>query len=118
MTISDGGINPLYRQVIDWIDKGHRVAIATVISTWGSSPRPVGSQMAVNDKRRFEGSVSGGCVETAVIAAAMEVIESAQPKVLKFGVSNDTAWEVGLSCGGEIQVYVEPVENDAGAKSK
>ncbi len=111
MTNGDSEILTLYQQVSDWIEKGHRVAIATVISTWGSSPRPVGSQLVVNDERKFEGSVSGGCVETAVIAAAMEVIESSQPQVLKFGVSNDTAWEVGLSCGGEIQVHVESVES-------
>ena len=92
--------------------QGHQVAIATVISTWGSSPRPVGSQLVVNDKRLFEGSVSGGCVETAVIEEAVDVMDCGKPRILKYGVSNEQAWEVGLACGGRIQVYVEPVQPD------
>ncbi len=95
-----------------WLKDNHQVAVATVISTWGSSPRPVGSQLVVNDQRQFEGSVSGGCVETAVIEEAMDVIDSGDPKILEFGVSNDQAWEVGLACGGQIQVYVEPLTED------
>lgn len=95
-----------------WLKDNHQVAIATVISTWGSSPRPVGSQLVVNDQRLFEGSVSGGCVETAVIEEAMDVIDSGEPKILEYGVSNDQAWEVGLACGGQIQVYVEPLTVD------
>ena len=101
----------LYRQIDDWIKEGHRVAIATVVSTWGSSPRPVGSQLIVNNAQEFEGSVSGGCVESTVITEAMEVIADGQPRLLSFGVSNETAWEVGLTCGGEIQVYVESVDD-------
>lgn len=92
-----------------WLEEGHQVAIATVISTWGSSPRPVGSQLVVNGEQAFEGSVSGGCVETAVIEEAMDVIECGEPRTLEYGVSNDQAWEVGLACGGRIQVYVEAV---------
>ncbi len=92
-----------------WLKDNHNVAIATVISTWGSSPRPVGSQLVVNDQRLFEGSVSGGCVETAVIEEAMDVMNSGEPRILEYGVSNDQAWEVGLACGGQIQVYVEPL---------
>ena len=95
-----------------WLDNNQKVAIATVISTWGSSPRPVGSQLVVNDQRLFEGSVSGGCVETAVIEEAIDVIDSEEPRILEYGVSNEQAWEVGLACGGQIQVYVEPLTRD------
>jgi len=92
-----------------WLDSGHSVAVATVISTWGSSPRPVGSQLVVNETRAFEGSVSGGCVETAVIEEAIDVLDTGDARVLEYGVSNEQAWEVGLACGGRIKVYVEPV---------
>ncbi|MDE0309882.1 MAG: hypothetical protein OXI60_08655 [Acidiferrobacterales bacterium] len=95
-----------------WLNDRYRVAIATVISTWGSSPRPVGSQLVVNNLRQFEGSVSGGCVETAVIEEAIDVMDSGVPRILEYGVSNDQAWEVGLACGGQIQVYVEPLTVD------
>ena len=88
---------------------GRGVAVATVIETWGSAPRPVGSQLVVDDQGRFEGSVSGGCVEGDVITEAAAVIETGEPKMLEFGVSDETAWRVGLSCGGRIRVYVERV---------
>jgi len=87
---------------LDWHRKGLDVAIATVISTWGSSPRPVGSQLTVNAQRQFEGSVSGGCVETAVIEEALHVIDTGEPRILAYGVSIEQAWEVGLACGGQI----------------
>ena len=96
----------------NWLDAGHSVAVATVISTWGSSPRPVGSQLVVNETRAFEGSVSGGCVETAVIEEAIDVLDTGDARVLEYGVSNEQAWEVGLACGGRIKVYVEPVIPD------
>lgn len=92
-----------------WLDEGRRVALATVVTTWGSSPRPVGSQCAIDDQGNFTGSVSGGCVEGAVITRARQVIEDAQPVLLEFGVSNDEAWEVGLACGGRIEVRVEAI---------
>jgi xanthine/CO dehydrogenase XdhC/CoxF family maturation factor len=92
-----------------WLDEGRGVALATVIQTWGSSPRPVGSQMAVDDSGRFEGSVSGGCVEGAVVEAAHQAIASGKSQLLTFGVSDDDAWAVGLACGGTIRIYVEPV---------
>jgi xanthine/CO dehydrogenase XdhC/CoxF family maturation factor len=111
--MSKGELNP---SVLDtasrWLVQGHGVAIATVIATWGSSPRPVGSQLVVNDQRRFEGSVSGGCVETAVIEEAVDVIDCRKPRILVYGVSNEQAWEVGLACGGQIQVYVDPLIAD------
>ena len=94
-----------------WRSRGRGVAIATVIATWGSSPRPVGSQLALDEDGRFVGSVSGGCIEGAVIAQGIEAIRDRQPRVLDFGVSNEQAWEVGLTCGGKVQVYVEPVED-------
>ena len=98
---------------LQWHNQGLDVAIATVISTWGSSPRPVGSQLVVNRPGQFEGSVSGGCVETAVIEEALDVMDNGEPRILAYGVSNEQAWEVGLACGGEIQVYVEPLTDIA-----
>jgi xanthine/CO dehydrogenase XdhC/CoxF family maturation factor len=83
------------------------VAIATVIETWGSAPRPVGSHLVIDGEGNFEGSVSGGCVEGAVITEALDVIESGKAKMLEFGVADETAWRVGLSCGGRIRVHVE-----------
>lgn len=94
-----------------WRNDDRGVAIATVIATWGSSPRPVGSQLVLDDKGRFVGSVSGGCIEGAVIAEGIEAIGDGRSRVLEFGVSNEQAWEVGLTCGGRVQVYVEPVED-------
>lgn len=92
-----------------WKRAGKGVAIATVIETWGSAPRPVGSHLAIDEDGNFLGSVSGGCVEGAVVSEALEVIATGQPKRLEFGVADDTAWRVGLSCGGKIAVFVEPV---------
>src|SRR5216684_2185259 len=81
-----------------------------VVPAWGSSPRPVGAKLAVDDKGAMVGSVSGGCVEGAVVNEALDVIRDGKPRLLDFGVSNDQAWEVGLACGGKIQIYVERVE--------
>lgn len=97
-------------QAARWRDEGKGVALATVVKTWGSSPRPAGSRLAVDDQGAFVGSVSGGCVEAAVVQGALEVIRTRAPRMLEFGVSEDDAWAVGLACGGRIQVYVEPVE--------
>lgn len=90
-----------------WMQDGKDVAIATVVETWGSAPRPVGSHLVIDAEGTFHGSVSGGCVEGAVIAEAVEVIGTGKPKMLEFGVADETAWQVGLSCGGRIRVYVE-----------
>jgi xanthine/CO dehydrogenase XdhC/CoxF family maturation factor len=92
-----------------WARAGRGVALATVVETWGSAPRPVGSHLVIDAQGNFLGSVSGGCVEGAVVTEAAEVIESGEPKLLEFGVADETAWQVGLSCGGRISVYVEPV---------
>ncbi len=93
----------------EWHEAGEQVAIATVTETWGSSPRPVGSRMAMTGSGRIAGSVSGGCIESEVVEAAHDVLRSGNPAWLHFGVSNDTAWSVGLSCGGKVKVLVEAV---------
>ena len=90
-----------------WRDAGEGVALATVTETWGSSPRPPGSQMAITQSGRMAGSVSGGCVEGAVAEAGMQAIATGKPQLLDFGVSDERAWEVGLACGGKIKVFVE-----------
>ncbi len=92
-----------------WTGEGREVALATVVETWGSAPRPVGSHLVIDSEGNFEGSVSGGCVEGAVIGEAIDVIDSGKSKMLEFGVADETAWRVGLSCGGKIKVYVERV---------
>jgi xanthine/CO dehydrogenase XdhC/CoxF family maturation factor len=94
----------------DWRKSGREVALATVVQTWGSAPRPVGANLVIDAAGNFLGSVSGGCVEGAVVAEALDVIESGKPKMLEFGVADETAWQVGLSCGGTIRVFVEKVE--------
>jgi xanthine/CO dehydrogenase XdhC/CoxF family maturation factor len=93
-----------------WVGEGRKIAIATVIETWGSAPQPVGSQLVVDAEGNFEGAVSGGCVEGAVITEAQDMIASGGHKVLSFGVADETAWKVGLACGGKIRVLVEAVK--------
>jgi xanthine/CO dehydrogenase XdhC/CoxF family maturation factor len=102
-------------QALEWHGQGKAVALATVIKTWGSAPRPVGSQLAVEQGGAFVGSVSGGCIEAAVVQAALEVMTSRVPRRLDFGVSNDEAWEVGLACGGRIEIYLEALEQGTSA---
>jgi xanthine/CO dehydrogenase XdhC/CoxF family maturation factor len=92
-----------------WHSQGRKIAMATVIETWGSAPQPVGSQLVVDSDGNFEGAVSGGCVEGAVITEALDVIGTGKHKVLAFGVADETAWKVGLACGGKIRVLVEDV---------
>ncbi|MHA1524585.1 MAG: XdhC family protein [Alphaproteobacteria bacterium] len=94
---------------LDWHNAGRAVALATVVDTWGSAPRPTGSQLVIDARGEFEGSVSGGCVEGAVVAEAMDAITAGKPKLLTYGVADETAWEVGLACGGRIKILVEPV---------
>jgi xanthine/CO dehydrogenase XdhC/CoxF family maturation factor len=91
----------------EWHRDGRGVALATVVTTWGSSPRPVGSKLAVDDQGRMIGSVSGGCVEGAVVEAALDIIRTGKPQLLEFGVSDEQAWDVGLACGGRVQIFVE-----------
>ncbi len=100
----------LLERALEWRQEGRRVAIATVVSTWGSSPRPAGSHLIVDERGNMLGSVSGGCIEGAVVREALEVMKSGEPRLLEFGVSDERAWEVGLACGGRVQVYVEALE--------
>ena len=93
-----------------WREEGRNVALATVVKTWGSSPRPVGSHLAIDESSNFVGSVSGGCIEGAVITEALEVMQDGKPRVLQYGVTHEMAWEVGLACGGQIHVYVEKLD--------
>lgn len=93
-----------------WADEGRKVAIATVVETWGSAPVPVGGHLVIDDKGDFAGSVSGGCVEAEVMARAEDVIATGKPELMEFGVANETAWGVGLACGGRIRVYLEKLD--------
>jgi xanthine dehydrogenase accessory factor len=92
-----------------WRAAGEHVAVATVTETWGSSPRPAGSRLAVTASGKMAGSVSGGCIEGAVAEAAQQTMQTGTPQLLEFGVSNERAWEVGLACGGRVKVFVEPL---------
>ena len=100
----------LLATALAWRHAGQRAAIATVVSTWGSAPRPAGSLLVCNEAGRFAGSVSGGCVEIAVIEAAADVMRDGAPQLLEFGVSDELAFSVGLACGGRIRVYVEALD--------
>ena len=105
------------REILDaveaWRADGQRVAIATVVATWGSAPRRVGAKLALSESGALAGSVSGGCVESAVVEAGRKSIESSAPELLSFGVSDEQAWEVGLACGGSIEVLVAPLDPDS-----
>lgn len=103
-------VDDVLDQAMQWSKSGLGVALATVLTTWGSSPRPAGSQLAVNEKSDFLGSVSGGCVEASVIDASLDVIRSGDPRFLSFGVTNESAWELGLACGGQVEIYLERVD--------
>ena len=97
-------------EAFQWSSSGQKVILATVIQTWGSSPRPTGSRMIVNEQGDFSGSVSGGCVESAVVRECINLIQNDDfHKILEFKVSNESAWEVGLACGGEIDVFLEKI---------
>jgi len=103
----------LLTSIDEWQRGGKKVALATVVKVWGSAPRPIGSHMIVSSEGEIVGSVSGGCVETAVIEVAQRVLSTGDSELVKFGVTDDVAWSVGLSCGGEIEVFVEPLEASA-----
>ena len=98
------------REVDAWVERGDRIALATVIDVKRSAPRPPGAKMAVNDRGEVSGAVSGGCVEGAVVEVAEDVLAGGEPRLLRFGIADEEAWEVGLPCGGEIDVFVERYE--------
>ena len=104
------GSDDVLAEATRWLDDGRRVALATVVATWGSSPRPVGSQLAVDAQGNMVGSVSGGCIEGAVVHEAGSVMESGAPKLLEYGVTDEMAWDVGLACGGTVKVFVERLD--------
>ncbi len=108
--MNDTVIDPVTRQLTAWADDGQATALATVIETWGSSPCPIGSKMAVNGKAAFAGSVSGGCIETSVVSEALEIIRDGGFEVLSYGISDEQGAAAGLACGGTIKVLVEPVD--------
>jgi len=110
MTPTETSEQDLLAIALGWRGAGQRAAVATVVSTWGSAPRPAGSLLVCNEAGKFAGSVSGGCVEIAVIEAAAEVMRSGAPVLLEYGVSDEQAFSVGLACGGRIRVYVEALE--------
>lgn len=97
----------LFSQIKEWIDQDKKIALATVIKTWGSSPRPIGSTMLISEEMEMIGSVSGGCVEGAVVTAAQEIIKQGGGEKISYGIANEEAWQVGLSCGGRIDIYLE-----------
>ena len=109
-------INPFDEKILeeayDWVQAKQKVALVTVIQTWGSSPRQTGSRMIVNEKGDFSGSISGGCVESSVVRECIELLKSNKLfKKLEFKVSNEKAWEIGLACGGEIAVFIEQIKS-------
>ena len=100
----------IFNEAKDWVDEGRKIVLATVVQTWGSSPRPVGSRMIVDSSGEFSGSVSGGCVESMVIKECLILLKKNHPcKRIEFKVSNSNAWEVGLACGGEISIFLEKI---------
>ena len=98
------------KEINNWLKDNKKIALATVIHTWGSSPQPVGSRMIINENGDFSGSVSGGCVESSVIKECLEIIKKNKPfKKIDFKISNENAWEVGLACGGKISIFIEQI---------
>ncbi|MEM7407300.1 MAG: XdhC family protein [Pseudomonadota bacterium] len=106
--VTDGALNEdVLADALNWLTEGRQVALATVVKTWGSSPRPVGSQLVIDGEGLFIGSVSGGCIEGAVVLEALDVMRDGNTRMLEFGVSDEQAWDVGLACGGRVEVMVE-----------
>jgi xanthine dehydrogenase accessory factor len=108
--MSSAGEDDVLAAAERWTSEGRKVALGTVVKTWGSSPRQPGSQIAVRDDGAFVGSVSGGCIEGSVIEEARGAIADRKVRNLSFGVSDETAWSVGLACGGRVEVFVEPID--------
>ena len=106
----------LLPEIEAWRQAGSKVAVATVVKVEGSAPRPIGAAMAVSSAGDLTGSVSGGCVETAVFEEAQDVLATGRPKLLRYGITDEMAWDVGLACGGTIEVFVEAI--DGGLRSE
>jgi xanthine/CO dehydrogenase XdhC/CoxF family maturation factor len=106
-------LKDLLPEIEAWRQAGDKVAIATVVKVEGSAPRPVGATMAISSGGDLAGSVSGGCVETAVFEEAQEVLKTGEPKLIRYGITDEMAWDVGLACGGTIEVFVEPLDEQA-----
>jgi xanthine/CO dehydrogenase XdhC/CoxF family maturation factor len=104
------GVKEILPEIEAWKKEGERIVVATVVATRRSAPRPIGASLAISESGKMCGSVSGGCVESDVYENAQEVFQTGEPKLLSYGISDDLAWSVGLPCGGEIDVFVEPVE--------
>lgn len=100
----------VFDKAAEWRWEGRDVAVATVVATWGSAPAPPGSQLAVDGQGCFTGSVSGGCIEGAVVEEALAVLADGKPRLLSFGVTDEMAWEIGLACGGRVEIFVEKLE--------
>ncbi|MDQ4099491.1 MAG: XdhC family protein [Chloroflexota bacterium] len=107
-------MNEWLPEIDQWRGRGDGVALATVVKVEGSAPRPVGARMAVSSSGEMAGSVSGGCVETDVFTAAQGVLASGEPRLLRYGITDEMAWDVGLACGGTIEVFVEPLNEAQG----
>jgi xanthine dehydrogenase accessory factor len=116
-TLDDKAVIDTLTAAGKWLSRDGRVALLTVVDTWGSAPVPVGGQMVVAADGQFQGSVSGGCIEGEVITAAAGVLASGKPQILSFGVEDETAWSVGLPCGGQVKVYIERLERDASGRA-
>jgi xanthine dehydrogenase accessory factor len=97
-------------EIDQWRSEGKQVALATVVNVIGSAPRPIGARMAITSSGQLAGSVSGGCVETAVVLEAQQVLRHHAPRLVQYGISDEMAWDVGLSCGGTIEVFIEPMD--------
>jgi xanthine dehydrogenase accessory factor len=102
-------MNEILPDLDRWRQEGEQIALATVVRTWGSTPRPEGAKMAISGSGKVSGSVSGGCLEGAVYEEAMEVLRTGTPKLVHYGISDEMAFEVGLSCGGQVDIFVEPL---------
>lgn len=107
---SEPNLVELFRQIQEWQDSGQRVALATIVEAVGSAPRPLGSHLAICESGLFAGSLSGGCIEGAVIAEAMTVLHTGIPKLLDYSISDGQSWAIGLSCGGKLHVWLEPLQ--------